>query len=134
MHCNRSLGKGERKAPPFPAPSVPSLAAQLAGLENSALAKLLLNAARQAFAGNYNNPALADALAVYRAGVMFGLITGQQSAKSIARTFGMDECDYYAALNTAKPEAIAGAVLPFERACTAMTQQVDHLTKAAVVP
>jgi len=134
MHCNRTLCEGERKVPAFPAPSVPSLAAQLAGLEDSALAKLLVTGARQAFTSVYDNPALAKALAVYRAGIMFGLITENRSPENIARFFGMDECDYYAALNTAKCEAIAGAVLPFERACAAMMWQVNHLTKPAVMP
>ena len=49
MHCNWTLCEGERKVPPSPAPSVPSLAETLAGLEDGALAKLLLNAARYAF-------------------------------------------------------------------------------------
>jgi len=134
MYCNRSLCEGERKVPPFPAPSVPSLAAQLAGLEDSALAKLLLNVALHAFTNVYDDPALAKALAVYREGVMFGLITGKCSPENIARFFGMDEKDYLNSCDAAKREAIAGAVLPFEQASAAMMWQVDHLIKPGVLP
>ena len=125
---NRLETEVMREMPPFPAPEKTLFAARLTGLDDKELAANLLSAARHGFKGAYDDPLLAEALSVYRAGILISLITGRRAPEDIAQCFGMDVEHYRLFLECTKRETVLGPVRPFEQACAAMMQQFEHLT------